>query len=171
MFTLIIGGAASGKSEYAEKTVLSLTGKRIYLATMEPWDDECRARIEKHRLARAKREFETIERYVNLEELLLPENSNVLLECLGNLVANEQYHFPESCSAERIAHGVLHVKAQSRHLTVVTNEVFSGGIEYLGDTQNYLRILGELNCMLAAQADCVVEVICGIPCVRKGAAI
>lgn len=45
MFTLVIGGAASGKSEYAEAHVETLPGRRLYIATMEPWDEECRARI------------------------------------------------------------------------------------------------------------------------------
>lgn len=48
MFTLVIGGSASGKSEYAEQQVMALPGRRWYLATMEPWDDECVARIAKH---------------------------------------------------------------------------------------------------------------------------
>lgn len=40
MFTLVIGGAASGKSEYAEAHVETLPGRRLYIATMEPWDEE-----------------------------------------------------------------------------------------------------------------------------------
>ena len=43
MFTLVIGGAASGKSEYAEGHALSLSGRRVYLATMHPADGECLA--------------------------------------------------------------------------------------------------------------------------------
>ena len=42
MFTLVIGGAASGKSEYAEAHVETLPGRRLDIATMEPWDEECR---------------------------------------------------------------------------------------------------------------------------------
>lgn len=59
MFTFIIGGSASGKSEYAEQHVLSLSGGRVYIATLEPWDDECRKRILKHQNARARRGFQT----------------------------------------------------------------------------------------------------------------
>ena len=54
MMTLVVGGAASGKSEYAEGLVLaSACQKRIYIATMEPFDEECLRRIEKHRVMRA----------------------------------------------------------------------------------------------------------------------
>ena len=40
MLTLVIGGSASGKSEYAEQHVMSLNGARIYIATMEPFGKE-----------------------------------------------------------------------------------------------------------------------------------
>ena len=53
MLTLVIGGAASGKSEYAESLVLKTALPRYYLATMQVWDAECAARVEKHRKMRA----------------------------------------------------------------------------------------------------------------------
>ena len=61
MLTLVLGGAASGKSEYAESLVLKTTGPRYYLATMQVWDAECAARVEKHRRMRAAKQFETVE--------------------------------------------------------------------------------------------------------------
>ena len=82
MFTLVIGGAASGKSEYAEAHVETLPGRRLYIATMEPWDEECRARIARHQAARAHKRFTTVECYRNLSQLTVPPDSNVLLECL-----------------------------------------------------------------------------------------
>ena len=91
MFTLIIGGSASGKSEYAEQQVLTLPGQRVYIATLEPWDDECRKRIRKHQNARAQRGFITLECYRGLSGLTVPGGSNVLLDGLGNLVAGELY--------------------------------------------------------------------------------
>ena len=61
MLTLVLGGAASGKSEYAESLVLRTTGPRWYLATMQIWDAECAARVEKHRKMRAAKQFVTVE--------------------------------------------------------------------------------------------------------------
>ena len=49
----------------------------------------------------------------------------------------------------------------------MTNEIGAGGAEYEGDTLNYMKELGRINCGLAARADRVIEVICGIPQVRK----
>ena len=168
MLSLIIGGAASGKSEYAERHVLSLPGRRIYLAAMEPWDDECRARIARHRAARAGRGFETVERYRDLAGLCVPPDGNVLLEDLSNLLANELYG-PGGRGVEAVYGGLCSLRARCASLTVVTNEIFSGGADYAGDTVAFMRALAELNRRLAGEADFVCEVVCGLPNVLKGA--
>lgn len=61
MLTLVLGGAASGKSGYAESLVLKTALPRYYIATMQVWDAECAARVEKHRRMRAAKQFETVE--------------------------------------------------------------------------------------------------------------
>lgn len=169
MVTLIIGGSASGKSEYAEQQVISLPGQRVYIATLEPWDDECRKRIKKHRNARAQRGFMTLECYRGLDQLTVPAHSNVLLDGLGNLVAGELYS-PQGRGIAAILAGTEHLLEQCSHLTIVADEVFSGGKDYEGDTLRYLREMGRLHCALARCADRVVEVVCGVPNVLKEAA-
>lgn len=166
MFCLIIGGSASGKSEYAERHVLTLPGQRVYIATLEPWDDECRARIARHRAMRAERGFETIECYRGLDQLTVPAGANVLLDGLGNLVAGELFG-PDGRGAVSILAGVEHLLAQCAQLTIVADEVFSGGQAYAGDTERYLREMGALHCALAQRADRVVEVVAGLPNVLK----
>ena len=89
MLTLVLGGAASGKSEYAEALVLRSALPRYYLATMQVWDAECAARVEKHRKMRAAKQFETIECPLHLETVRLSHRGTALLEDLGNLTANE----------------------------------------------------------------------------------
>ena len=89
MLTLVLGGAASGKSEYAESLVLKTALPRYYLATMQVWDAECAARVEKHRQMRAKKQFETVECPLHLDAVRLPARGTALLEDLGNLTANE----------------------------------------------------------------------------------
>lgn len=167
MLTLVIGGAASGKSEFAEELVLTLPGQRVYVATMEPYDGECLARIEKHRRQRAGKGFLTLERCRNLGGLEVPAGANVLLECMSNLLANELYSHQGGGSAA-VLEGVERLCGQCAHLTIVTNEVFSGGKDYEGDTLRYLQELGAVNCALAVRADRVVEVVCGCPNVLKG---
>lgn len=167
MLTLVIGGAASGKSEFGENLVLSLPGQRVYTATMEPWDDECLARIRKHRRQREGKGFLTLERYRDLGGLEVPAGANVLLECMSNLLANELYS-PQGGGKAAVLGGVERLLGRCANLTIVTNEVFSGGTDYQGDTLRYLRELGEVNRVLAARADLVVEVVCGCANVLKG---
>lgn len=171
MMTLVVGGAASGKSEYAEGLVLaSACQKRIYIATMEPFDEECLRRIEKHRAMRAEKRFETLECYTDLASVTVPPDSVLLLECMSNLCANEMYSPRGSGdrAAETIREGVERLKSQCGDLVVVSNEVFSGGSCYEEGTMAYLRQLAQINCMMAAMADNVCEVACGIPVYYKG---
>ena len=53
---------------------------------------------------------------------------------------------------------------------MVTNEVFSGGTAYDGSTLFYLQELARINRALAARADTVAEVVCGLPNILKGGA-
>ena len=172
MMTLVMGGAASGKSEFAEQMVLQTEIlPRYYIATMQPFDKECCLRIEKHRKMRAQKQFETIECYTGLADLHLPQKGAVLLECMSHLVANELYS-PEGAGEETLSAiltGVEQLAAQSRQLVIVSNEVFSGGLDYAGDTGRYLRLLAEVNRKLAARAHRVCEVVRGIPQEHKGA--
>ena len=172
----MIGGSASGKSDYAERHVLSLEGggPRIYIATMEPFGEEARARIARHHALRRDRGFETIECYRNIGSLRLPADSNVLLEDLGNLMANELFGNDaaavdeETDLPDRIAEEIEKVFSDCAHMTIVTNEIFSGGKNYEGETLIYLRALARLNRILAKRADYVVELVCGLPDVLKG---
>ena len=171
MLTLVLGGAASGKSAYAEHLVLQTPGPRYYLATMQVWDAECAARVEKHRRMRAQKQFETIECPLHLEHIRLPRRGGtVLLEDLGNLTANELYD-PSGAggkAADAILAGLETLAGQCTRLIVVSNEVFSGGADYAGDTDRYLKALAQVNNALAACADAVVRVVCGIPVYYKG---
>ena len=153
MLTLVLGGAASGKSAYAESLVLKTGLPRYYLATMQVWDAECAARVEKHRKMRAQKQFETLECPLHLDHLALPGRGTVLLEDLGNLVANELYS-PGGAgkhTAEAVLAGLERLAAGCDDLIVVSNEVFSGGADYAGDTDQYLLALAQVNNAFAAR--------------------
>ena len=167
MLSLIIGGAGSGKSAFAESLCCGLDGRRIYLATMEVRDDESRARVRRHRAMRRTGQFETLECSRNLVRAALPERANVLLEDLSNLLANEMF-LPGGGGEEAVREGLQELRKHSLHLTVVTNEVFSGGREYGSETVAYMHSLARLNRALAAEADLAVEIVCGLPNVLKG---
>lgn len=172
MIHLITGGSGSGKSAYAEDVVLKLGEKRrIYIATMHPFDNESIIRIEKHRSMRKGKGFETMECYTHVERLKIPKDANVLLECMSNLTANEMYE-PEGAGKETvecICRGVKILAEQSENLVIVTNEIASDAQPYSAQTLKYIENLGYINRYLAQLADRVTEVVYGIPIVIKGA--
>ncbi len=167
MFAFLIGGSGSGKSAFAEQLLQSLPGMKIYLATMQPSDGECRARISRHRSLRAGKGFRTEERYTDLSGLSLPESASVLLEDLTNLLANEIYS-PCGGGASAAAADIDSLLSCCCNLIVVSNDVFIGGADYSPETLVFLRELAQLNRSLAARADLAAEMVCGLPNVLKG---
>ena len=207
MFVLVTGGAASGKSEYAEELVLRLAcgssgeksghaeapcgssggksghaealcgssgGKnghaeavsqtgRVYLATMEPFGSEAEARIMRHRKLREGKGFTTIECPVNIRSCLpVCTGQHVLLEDLPNLAANETFSSHGTGTAD-LAELILELAHVSASLTCVTGILTADGRAYDESTMRYLRGLSSIEQELAAHADCVVEVVCGVP--------
>lgn len=172
MMALVYGGSGSGKSEFAEN-LLSASGNGegplLYIATMFPGDREARARIERHRANRAHRGFATMEVYTGLGRVAIPRGASVLLECLGNLMANEMFS-PAGAgrSAEQaVLDGLDHVARQAGRVIVVANDVFSDGEEYPPETEEYRRALAAATAAVAGRSCMVVETVCGIPLWHK----
>lgn len=178
MFVTVTGGSGSGKSEFAENLLLKLDGdgpsNRIYIATMEPFDEEGWKRIERHRAMRKDKGFETVECYSGFKSLVLPvkngKRPSVLLECVSNLVANELYREGGAgeWAEQEILAGIENLLLQAEQVVAVTNEVFSDGLSYDSSTEFYRRILGNVNRRLAVRSDAFVEVVYSIPLYHKG---
>ena len=174
MMILVTGGSGSGKSAFAEDCVLALgEKKRIYIATMFPFDEESKKRVARHRNMRKGKGFETVECYTGLKNVRIDKNSTVLLECMSNLAANEM--FEEKGAGEKtveaVLEGIKKLSSQVRHLVIVTNEIFSEAASYEGDTIRYQEYLGIINQNIGKMADEVVEVVYGIPIWHKGGKI
>lgn len=178
MLILVMGGAASGKSEYAENLCMNQAQgkKKLYIATMQPYGEEAKLRIERHHNLRAEKGFYTIEKYTKLYEIQNQTYETVLLECMSTLLANE--YFCEELTAENgkemeeksiasIMKGVKRLKNSSETLVVVSNQIFSDGVDYGKESMEYMHALGKLNQLLGREADEVIQVVCGIPVVRK----
>ena len=160
MFSIVTGGSASGKSEYAENLVPN-TGSRVYLATMEPFGAEAETRIARHRKLREGKGFETIECPVNIEKVLEAcRGKQVLLEDLPNLVANEMFS-SHAHSIAGIAEQILDLAHISESLICVTGILTADGRKYDESTMKYLKELAAIERTLAAHADRVIEVACG----------
>ena len=165
MRALIIGGAGSGKSEYAEKLAVRMAERDgtplVYLATMAGGSPEADARIAKHRQSRAGRGFVTVEKCTDLSGISFEKcGATVLLEDLGNLLGNEMF-LPEGGGAEAVLAGIRYVEKNSRNLIMVGNEIFSDGCRYDEGTQSYLRELALIQRSLAERAEYAAEIVCG----------
>ena len=165
MTALIIGYPDSGKSAIAEKMVTEMSDpdERIYLATMIPYGQEGRNRIERHRKMRAGKGFRTIEAPYDIcdavaalrdDETIRLEDSTVLLECVSNLVANELFerHADRDEMVERLYADIRHIAEQVRNLVIVSNH-FAIEEGFDEETRMYAETLDVLNEKLSKFAD------------------
>ena len=171
MLELVTGGSGSGKSAYAESRICEWNRQGpnplFYIATMYPYGEETEKKIERHRILRKGKGFETLEWYTGLKQHLEEgslQGSDVLLECMSNLVANEMYmESGAGCHADQaILEGIRELNQQCSNLVIVTNEVFSESVPDSPEMKEYKRILGKINREIAIMADQVTEVIYGI---------
>ena len=171
MLELVTGGSGSGKSAYAESRICEYNRQApkplFYIATMFPYGEETEKKIERHRILRKGKGFETLEWYTGLKQHLEDgslKGADVLLECMSNLVANEMYmESGAGCHADQaILEGIQELNQQCANLVIVTNEVFSESVPDSPEMKEYKRILGKINREIATMADQVTEVIYGI---------
>ena len=169
---LVTGGCRSGKSAYAQRLAESLPGRRLFVATGPVTDEEMRLRIEDHRQARRDRDWETVEEQVDLATVFRGhrEYEVLLVDCVTLWVNNVMYH------AEQAGHAVLEQEvaetcrdwlatARQRNGTVilVTNEVGLGVVPDNALARRYRDLVGRANQSIAAAAETVTLVTCGIP--------
>ena len=174
---LVTGGSGSGKSAWAERTLLAQAkGRAVYLAAMEnDGTPEAAARVARHRAMRARHgreaglDFLTVERPVDVGGAAVGAGDSVLLEDLGNLLANEIWS-PNGVGPGRaeewIFSGIRALLERVELLVVVSCDVFADGAEYDEGTMAYIRGLAGLHRRLAAMACQTVEVVCGIPIIN-----
>lgn len=160
--TLITGGQRSGKSQYAERLALSLTPNPVYMATSRIWDNEHRKRIERHQANRGK-EWINIEEEKTLSRHQL-DGKVILIDCVTLWATN--FFFDMQSDTE----GALSVlKAefdrfveQDAQFIFVTNEIGMGEMSQNAVQRKFADLQGWLNQYIAARADEVFLMVCGI---------
>ena len=151
---LVLGPNNSGKSLYAEKLAVESGSKRIYLATMIPQNEENRLRIEKHRLQRKYKGFQTIEAGWNIDQIFVDSDSVILLEDASNLLANGM--FEHSATPQQVYNVILDLAKRCRKLIIVTIAGLSPE-GYDDDTAKYIFGLNWLNEKIMEIANLTVE--------------
>lgn len=166
-YTLVIGGAASGKSAFAEKLITDSGLTRVYLATSQSLDDEMAQKIERHQKMRGAG-WRTIEQPLELAEALdqCGDKDALLLDCATMWLSNHMMAGSDLDAAEERLRASLRTCAAMR--VVVSNDVGNGIVPGDALSRRFRQAQGELNQRLAADADRVINVIAGLPQVLKG---
>lgn len=166
--TLVIGGAASGKSAFAENLVVKSGKSRIYIATARVLDDEMSTKVERHKKMRGAG-WETFETPLAPTDVLSPRDDSeaVLLDCATMWLTNHLMDETDLIAAETsLIEGLRQCRADC---VIVTNELGLGIVPADALSRRFRQAQGELNQRLAAQADTVVSIVAGLPNVLKGA--
>ncbi len=168
--TLIIGGTRSGKSRYAQRLARELSDRPVYLATSRHWDDDHRARIERHKAERGS-EWRTIEEE---KRLALPELQGqvVVVDCITMWLTN---HFFDHGSCLQTSIEYANAELERALLLpiewiFVSNEV---GMSLHAPTElgrKFADLQGFVNQHIAARADAVCLMVAGISHYVKGSA-
>lgn len=180
MIVLVVGGAKSGKSMFAQNLSKSLNeslknpisgqldgeierevGKLYYVATMNPYDLEDLKRIENHLREREGYGFNTIEETLNMSKVssLIKEEDTVLIDSITSLVTNYMFRGKEFYKdvSDDILSGILEIINNSKNVVIVSDYLFSDSIQYDCYTENFRKEIGVVNRKLAKIADTVVE--------------
>ena len=166
--TLILGGASSGKSAFAEKLVKSCDKSWVYLATAEALDEEMTARIARHRQSRGD-PWRLIEEPLEVARALTNSTKDevILLDCATMWLSNQLFHGRDLLAEQSDLCATL--QSCAAPVVVVSNEVGLGGVMQNKLARQFGEAQGQLNIALAKQADLVVQVVAGLPMVLKGA--
>nr|WP_318527294.1 bifunctional adenosylcobinamide kinase/adenosylcobinamide-phosphate guanylyltransferase [Ruegeria sp. XHP0148] len=164
---MIIGGAASGKSAFAEELVVATGKSRKYFATSQVFDQEMRSKVDRHLVQRGAG-WDTIEEPLEPGPALsaLSETDVCLFDCATMWLSNQMLAGADLEAAQyRLLDAIRACPAQ---LVMVTNEVGHGIVPDNALARQFREAQGRLNIALAAEADLVVLVTAGLPLVLKG---
>ncbi len=166
LVTLVLGGARSGKSRYAEGLIMRSPKPWIYVATAEVRDDEMAERIAAHK-ARRDVGWQTIEAPHDLADAVkqAPANAAVLVDCLTLWLSNlMEGSFDVEAQTARLQDALAGRKGPT---VLVSNEVGFGIVPDNALARRFRDLQGQLNQRMAAQAARVIIMVAGIPIAVK----
>jgi adenosylcobinamide kinase/adenosylcobinamide-phosphate guanylyltransferase len=166
---LVLGGARSGKTAFAERLALRAGSKPAYLATAEALDAEMRERVATHKAIRGQN-FATIEEPVALSDRLLTASVThdvILVDCLTLWITN-LLMANEDVSKHVSELGATLVQLKSAKIVLVSNEVGLGIVPDNAMARTFRDLAGAAHQRLAEICDDVYFVVAGLPMTLKG---
>jgi len=166
---LVLGGARSGKTAFAEQLAIRSGRKPAYLATAEALDAEMRDRVASHKAGRGDR-FTTIEEPLALSDALVAaakKHDVILVDCLtlwitNLLVANEDV-------AKAVSElGATLVQLKNARVILVSNEVGLGIVPDNAMARTFRDLAGSAHQRLAEICHDVHFIVAGLPMTLKG---
>lgn len=166
--TFVLGGAASGKSQWAENLILSSALNAVYLATGRIYDSETRIKVDVHKSRRDAR-WDTVEAPLDPAPVLksLGAQTPVLIDCATMWLTNLMMQDADVEQAQSELLSSLQTCASP--WVIVSNEVGHGIVPDNALARRFREAQGRLNIALAAEADLAVLIVAGLPQVLKGA--
>lgn len=164
---LVLGGARSGKSRYAQRRAEAAGGRLVFLATAEIRDDEMRDRIDRHRRDRGP-EWTTIEEPLDLAQAIAAQagpGATLLVDCLTLWAANLMAADRDVEAALADARAAMAASAGT--IVLVANEVGLGIVPDNPLARRFRDVAGRINQAIAETADEVVFVAAGLPLTLK----
>jgi adenosylcobinamide kinase / adenosylcobinamide-phosphate guanylyltransferase len=162
--TLVLGGARSGKSGFAEKLAKETGLKRVYIATAQAFDTEMSERIGKHQNDRASDGWHTIEEPIHLATVIVREakpDTVLLVDCLTLWLSNAMLAELDIADVQtKLLKAVYNAQGP---IIFVSNEVGMGLVPETPLGRRFRDAQGRLNQAIAAQVPCVVFVAAGLP--------
>jgi adenosylcobinamide kinase/adenosylcobinamide-phosphate guanylyltransferase len=164
--TLVLGGARSGKSRFAESLAEGFEGPKTYIATAEPFDAEMRQRIARHRTGRAAHGWTTLEAPRDPAAALRQAQGFILLDCVTVWLGNLMHHGQDIGAA---VDGLLAALADVQSKVVlVSNEVGLSIVPENAMARRFRDEQGIANQKLSAAVDRVFFIAAGLPLRLKG---
>ena len=177
--TLILGGARSGKSSYAQKLAEDSGESVTFIATAQALDDEMSARIQKHRAERPA-DWETLEIQFDIAACVEQIKSKVvILDCITLLISNLLMQFVKDDLVDETPFmlavrkeinelaSTLRAHGQDQDWLIISNEVGLGLVPPYQMGRVYRDAIGWANQQLAREADKVILMVAGIPTMIK----
>ncbi len=167
---LVLGGARSGKSAFAQQLARQRGDKVLFIATAEAKDSEMKERIKRHRATRPQ-QWDTLEEPLNLAQIIerITQHDVILIDCLtlwvNNLLqANERLTQAASEAAILDAtHELLRSYEKGKAtLILVSNEVGMGLVPPYPLGRSFRDTLGKVNQLVASTADRVYLMVAGL---------
>ncbi len=172
---LILGGARSGKSQFAQDLAMGLSDDVLYVATAEAGDEEMRERIEAHRISRPQ-SWRTVETSVEVGRKIrncIDKSAVVVIDCMTLLVSNVLVRYEDDPRLEQRIQSEIEdliriIKESNAVFLIVSNEVGLGLVPDNRLGRLYRDFLGRSNQILAQHADEVYFMVARIPLRIKG---